>query len=130
VKSQKDRTSDAIHDSVSKLRGSMRNDDWSMIHDEFEKLNKQVEKLRVDAPSFYIKLLLDLEELVGSTLKDKEGVKKLKPAAARFLNQMKLKVRKHNDLYRERIDDCKHNPQKYIEEVCFFTSEVIFECLQ
>ena len=46
-------------------------------------------------PTFYIKLLCDLEDMVTSSLKDKVGFKKLSAANGRSLNRMKLAFRKY-----------------------------------
>lgn len=47
-------------------------------------------------PSFYVKLLANLEDLLVTTLKDKAGVKKMSATNTRSLNRMKLQLRKHN----------------------------------
>lgn len=50
-------------------------------------------------PSFYVKLLANLEDLLTSTLKDKAAVKKMSATNTRSLNRMKLQLRKHNKGY-------------------------------
>lgn len=47
-------------------------------------------------PSFYIKLLANLEDLLATTLKDKPAIKKMSATNTRSLNRMKLQLRKHN----------------------------------
>ena len=47
-------------------------------------------------PSFYVKLLANLEDLLTATLKDKPAVKKMSATNTRSLNRMKLQLRKHN----------------------------------
>ena len=47
-------------------------------------------------PSFYVKLLANLEDLLAATLKDKPAVKKMSATNTRSLNRMKLQLRKHN----------------------------------
>jgi ElaB/YqjD/DUF883 family membrane-anchored ribosome-binding protein len=67
-------------------------------------------------PLEYIKMLAELEDHLQTTLKDKEAIKRLKPAAAKSLNQMKLQVKKHNENYKAEIKDFRENPEKYLEE--------------
>lgn len=47
-------------------------------------------------PSFYIKLLANLEDMLVTTLKDKPAIKKMSATNTRSLNRMKLQLRKHN----------------------------------
>ncbi len=122
VKSQKDRTWDGILESVVKLRSAQKNNDWSIIQDEFNNVNRQIERSRMliathGIPLFYIKMLAEIEDHVIAALKDKETVKKLKPGPARALNQLKLQVRKHNDNYRSEIADFRADPSKYEESL-------------
>lgn len=66
-------------------------------------------------PAFYIKMLVDLEEKVLATKKDKEAEKKMKPAIAKAFKQIKLQLKKHNELpeYKEKVEDCRAHPEKY-----------------
>lgn len=96
----------------------MKTSDWPMIQDEFEDLNKKIEKSKIliiqsGTPKFYIKALADVADHLQETLKDKEAIKKMKPAVSKAVNQMKLKVRKHNDKYKDEIALYKENPQSY-----------------
>lgn len=62
----------------------MKIGDWSKIQAEFDSLTKMMEKAKKllvehgGHPTFYIKLLCDLEDLVTASLKDKAGFKKLR----------------------------------------------------
>lgn len=66
-------------------------------------------------PAFYIKMLVDLEEKVLATKKDKEAEKKMKPAISKAFNQIKSQLKKHNELpeYKEKVEDCRAHPEKY-----------------
>jgi translation initiation factor 3 subunit C len=121
VKSQKDRMWDNVKESVRKIRNSMKTGDWPIVQDEFEELNKKIEKAKIlinqhGIPKCYIKVLSDVADNLAEALKDKEGMKKLKPAVVKALNQMKLKVRKHNEKFKDQIADFKENPQNYESE--------------
>ena len=120
VKSQKDRTWDSMKEVIGRLRNARKNSDWPQIQDEFAKVNKMIEKNRMlvlqnGIPNFYIKMLVEVEDHVLLALKDKENIKKLKPVVSRALNQMKLQVKKHNEGYKDKIADCRANPEAYEE---------------
>eukprot|EP01038_Epipyxis_sp_PR26KG_P009697 gene9697-13053_t len=116
VKSVFDRTWGTIREGISKLKNARKNNDWPQIQDEFESVNKMIDKSKMviiqqGLPNFYIKMLAEVEDHVQLALKDKEGVKKMKPVVARALNQMKLKVRKHNEKYKVEIADFREHPE-------------------
>lgn len=122
VKSQKDRTWDSLREGITKIKNARKNNDWPLIQDEFNNVNKLLEKskmliLQHGLPLFYIKMLTEVEDHVQTALKDKEAVKKMKPVVSRALNQMKLQVRKHNEAYQDKITDCREHPEKYEEAV-------------
>jgi translation initiation factor 3 subunit C len=121
VKSQKDRTWDAILEKIVRIRNARKTNDWSVIQDEFEEVNKMIEKAKViiaknGIPKFYIKMLADVEDNLWTTLKDKDFMNNAKPVVARAINRMKLTIKKHNKNYEEQIADYRANPDKYEEE--------------
>jgi translation initiation factor 3 subunit C len=118
VKSHKDKAWDDMVVTIKKMKMAMKIDDWSSILDEFKALNKIVEKskmliLKNGLPSFYIRMLFDIETLVSETLKDKTKIRGFKPLVNKNFNTMKLTVRKHNKNYEEQLKDLKANPSKY-----------------
>ena len=120
VKSQKDRAWDSMKEGIVRIKNAKKTNDWSVIQDEFDKVNKMVEKskmliLKNGLPAFYIRMLSELEDFVGETLQDKESIKKMKPAVKKAFDRMKLNLKKHNKTYETEIADCKANPDKYAE---------------
>ena len=96
----------------------MKINDWGTIHDEFEEVNKQIEKSKMlimqhGLPGFYVKMLTEVEDSVMSAVKDKEAQAKMKPVVLRALNRMKLVVRKHNKKYETEIARCREFPDEY-----------------
>ena len=98
----------------------MKINDWSKVQDEYQNVNTKVEKSKMltmvhGLPVFYIKMLVDLEEKVLATKKDKEAEKKMKPAIAKAFQQIKLQLKKHNALpeYKDKVEDCRAHPEKY-----------------
>ena len=118
VKSHKDKAWESMGEGVIKIRNSMKINEWSMIYDEFGKVNALVEKGKAKngIPKFYIKMLGDLSDFVVASIKDKEAVKKMKKPTAHALNQMKLAIRKQCDKYRAEVDEYKANPEAFVDE--------------
>ncbi|KAJ1423207.1 eukaryotic translation initiation factor 3 subunit 8 N-terminus-domain-containing protein, partial [Ochromonadaceae sp. CCMP2298] len=119
-----------MQEGIARIRNARKNSDWPLIQDEFAGVNKLVEKSKMlimqsGLPNFYVKMLMEIEDHVQLALKDKDAIKKMKPVVSRALNQMKLQVRKHNEVYKEDIADCRANPEKYaeVEEVEKSSSE-------
>ena len=109
-----------MRDAIGRMRSAMKINDWSIILDEFKVTNKLIEKSKMliiqnGIPKFYIKMLGDLEDFLASTLKDKDGLKKMKAQIAKSFNTMKLTLRKHNKTYEDEIAAYRANPADYAE---------------
>ena len=119
VKSHKDKAWDSMLEGIGRIKNSMKTNDWSLIYDEFIKVNALLEKAKVKngVPKFYTKMLGDLNEFVNLSLKDKEAIKKMKKPTAHALNSMKLAIRKQCDKYKTEVEHYKEHPELYVEEV-------------
>lgn len=120
VRSQKDKSWETMLECINKIKSAMKINDWSIISDEFDNVNKIVEKskmliLKNGIPKFYIRMLAELEDFLTLTLKDKEGIKKLKPMVNKSLNRMKNTVRKHNRTYEKDIENFRAHPENYVD---------------
>jgi hypothetical protein len=107
-----------MRESIVRIKNARKTNDWSVIQDEFEEVNKMVEKSKMlvmknGLPKFYVKMLADVEDHLWATLKDKEVMNSVKPAIGRAINRMKLTIKKHNKNYEEQIADYRANPDKY-----------------
>lgn len=113
---------EAMEHSVSQVRNAMKNNDWVRIQENFEEVNKIVVKQanliknEGGEPRFYIKMLVDLEDFLAVTLKDKVAQKKMNKANGRSLNRMKLSLRKYNAGYEAKIKEFRENPQQSEDE--------------
>jgi translation initiation factor 3 subunit C len=121
VKSAKDRSWEAIKVGVSKVRNNLKINDWNGVQTGFDDLNKQMEKAKAlvakdGVPNFYVKLLVDLEDSLVTTLKNKEAVKKMSATNTRSLNRMKLQLKKHNKSYETQIVACRADPASFAED--------------
>jgi translation initiation factor 3 subunit C len=122
VKSGKDRAWDTMLEGIVRIRNAKKTNDWSVIQDEFDEVNRLVEKSKMlitqnGIPKFYIKMIAEVEEHLWATMKDKDLMKNVKPVIGRAINRMKLTIKKHNKNYEEQIADYRANPEKYEEEV-------------
>lgn len=120
MKSQKDRALESLRLKVNKIKSYQKNKDWSAIQDEFDEVNRMIDRskiliMKMGLPNFYVKMLADIEDLLTVTLKDKEGLKKMKQASAHAINRMKLTVRKHNKKYETEIANYREHPENYVD---------------
>uniref|UniRef100_A0A7S2HV13 Eukaryotic translation initiation factor 3 subunit C n=1 Tax=Octactis speculum TaxID=3111310 RepID=A0A7S2HV13_9STRA len=118
VVSAKDKAWIAMESDVKNIKNSMKNNDWAQIQETFDDLNRKVEKQQNlikkegGVPRFYIRLLAELEDLLLTTLKDKDAQKKMNKANGRALNRMKLNLRKHNLKFETEIKAYRENPEE------------------
>lgn len=120
MKSATDRVLDSIREKCQKVATCRKTNNWSLLLDEFDAVNKMVELKKTvlsktGLPKFYVKMLTDVEDHVNSALKDKETLKKMKESLQRDINRMKLAVKKHNVKYESEIKDCREHPENYVE---------------
>ncbi len=65
---------------------------------------------------YQVRLLVELETGVLTTLKDKAAVKKMSATNTRSLNRMKLQLKKHNKAYEAEMTSCQNDPELYATE--------------
>lgn len=122
VRSQQDRVWANLREIVLRVRNALKNTDWPLVQDEFDAVNKKMEKSKTQIeksgiPNFYIKMLVEVEDSILKIVHDKDTLKKLKPIVGRAVNRMKVTVKKHNKLYEKEILDFRQNPSKYDTEI-------------
>jgi translation initiation factor 3 subunit C len=120
VKSHKDKRFDELLDIIKLIKNAMRNNDWNSIHDQYERMNKQLQKVtgitKEGPPRAYIKALCMLQDFVASTVEDKEATKKMSKTNAKSLNTMKQKLKKNHKGMEKLIEDYKANPDPPTDE--------------
>lgn len=84
---------------------------------EFDKLNRQTEKLKGQgkAPKGYIKCIADLEDYMNEAIaKQKVSAKKMNKLNAQGLNAVKQKIKKTNKEYQTQIDEYREDKDVYM----------------
>src|SRR5690554_3481556 len=96
VRSEKDKRWDELRATIRGLRNHIKINDWVAISADFDELLRICERAarKVGVPKFFIKQMLQLEELTQTTLKEKDKVKKMKKPNFRALNSMRQNIKK------------------------------------
>ncbi|KAK4186613.1 eukaryotic translation initiation factor 3 subunit 8 N-terminus-domain-containing protein [Podospora australis] len=118
VKSAKDKRHDELDATIALIQNGQKINDWGVISNEFDKLNRQVVKLQDGgkAPKNYIKCIAELEDFMNETLaKQKVTPKKMNATNARGLNAVKQRVKKNNKDYQNQIDAFRKDSDAFME---------------
>uniref|UniRef100_A0A3Q1BSG2 Eukaryotic translation initiation factor 3 subunit C n=1 Tax=Amphiprion ocellaris TaxID=80972 RepID=A0A3Q1BSG2_AMPOC len=108
VRSAKDKRFEELTNLIKTIRNAMKIRDMAKCLEEFEQLCRAFLKSKniVDkegVPSFYIRLLADLEDYLNQLWEDKEGKKKMNKNNAKALSTLRQKIRKYNRDYETEI---------------------------
>ncbi|CAG8582803.1 11061_t:CDS:2, partial [Ambispora gerdemannii] len=111
VKSGKDKRLEELEATIKTLENAQKINDWVVISNEFDKLNKIVSKISPQngIPRLYIKAIAELEDFLNESLQ-KDAKKKMNPSNAKALNAMKQRLKKNNKIYEEDIEKWRENP--------------------
>ncbi|GAB7351424.1 hypothetical protein MBLNU459_g2091t1 [Dothideomycetes sp. NU459] len=121
VKSAKDKRFDELEGTIRLIENAEKINDWGVISDNFDKLNRQLPTLMRDsngkAPKMYIKTIADLETLMLEAVdKQKVTPKKMNPIAAKGLNAMRQKIRKNNKEFDADIKAYRDNSDEFMRD--------------
>lgn len=119
VKSAKDKRHDELEATITAITNAQKINDWNIISNEFDKLNRQAEKLKVagKAPKPYVKCIAELEEYMNESIaKQKVSIKKMSKQNAQGLNAVKQKIKKTNKEYQSQIEEYKEDKDGYLWE--------------
>ncbi|KAK9451749.1 eukaryotic translation initiation factor 3 subunit 8 N-terminus-domain-containing protein [Limtongia smithiae] len=116
VKSAKDKRLDEIDATIRTIDNGKKINDWSLISNEFDKLNKLISKgnQSTAAPKSYIIAVAELEDFMNETIKsEKEAKKKMNATNARALNSIKQRIKKNNRQYEDLIAKYRADPATF-----------------
>ncbi|KEP62586.1 UNVERIFIED_CONTAM: eukaryotic initiation factor-3, subunit 8, putative [Hammondia hammondi] len=118
VKSLKDRRWTAMRETIRQMRNHMKIADFSELYKDYEALVRCLQKSQQiveqeGLPSFFVRIIVELEQFLEERHRDKEAFKKLSKAKATAFNTLRAKVRKTNEQWQEKVDACKADPSQF-----------------
>uniref|UniRef100_UPI00398EDF53 eukaryotic translation initiation factor 3 subunit C-like protein n=1 Tax=Pristiophorus japonicus TaxID=55135 RepID=UPI00398EDF53 len=121
VRSAKDKRFDELMNIIKTIRNAMKIRDMAKCLEEFEVLGKAYFKSKsiVDKegiPKFYIRILVDLEDMVNEVWEDRDGRKKMNKNNSKALATMRQKIRKYNRDFESELTAYRENPEKSADE--------------
>ncbi|KAJ8118211.1 hypothetical protein OPT61_g753 [Boeremia exigua] len=121
LKSAKDKRFDELEAVIRQIENAQRINDWAIISDQFDKLNRLVPTLIKQndgkVPKMYIQAIADLETAVlEAHEKQKVTPKKMTAPNQRGFNAIRQKVKKHNRDYQRDIDLYRENKEEFMKE--------------
>jgi len=119
VRSEKDKRYDALRTIITRIKDKMRIQDFVSLGDQFDDLNKNLEKSKKviekeGVPQFYIRICYVLENFLNDLTKEEKN--SLKKDNQKAYNTLKHKVKKNNKLYEDKIKAFAENPVSSAEE--------------
>ncbi|PVI01406.1 eukaryotic translation initiation factor 3 subunit C [Periconia macrospinosa] len=121
LKSAKDKRFDELEGTIRLIENAEKINDWAVIQDQFDKLNRQVVTLTKQndgkTPKLYIQAIADLEDFVIETLeKQKVTPKKMNAINQKGLNAVRQRIKKNNKDYAKDIEAYRENKDEFMRE--------------
>ncbi|PSN67435.1 eukaryotic translation initiation factor 3 subunit C [Corynespora cassiicola Philippines] len=121
VKSAKDKRFQELEATVRQLENAEKINDWAVISEQFDKLNRQIPTLIKQndgrTPKMYIQAIADLETLVAEAAeKEKVTPKKMNQLNKKGFNAVRQKIKKNNKEYAKDIDAYRADKDGFMAE--------------
>merc|ERR1719424_28905 len=112
VRSHKDKRWEQMTETITKMKNSMKNNDWNAVTEDFASLHKLLDKAKQivakeGVPTFYFKALLSLDASLQKALADKPAIKKMSKTNAKSLNGMKQNLKKKMTEHEAKLGEVK-----------------------
>ena len=109
VRSHRDKKWEQMTDAVKDLKGLLKDEEWVKVSNKFDEINKMIVKAatliaKEGMPTFYFKLLAELEKETERVTSDKAALKKMSSANAKSANTLKQKLRKVTVPYAKQLE--------------------------
>eukprot|EP00331_Platyophrya_macrostoma_P028491 CAMPEP_0176444104 /NCGR_PEP_ID=MMETSP0127-20121128/22858_1 /TAXON_ID=938130 /ORGANISM="Platyophrya macrostoma, Strain WH" /LENGTH=875 /DNA_ID=CAMNT_0017829537 /DNA_START=41 /DNA_END=2668 /DNA_ORIENTATION=- len=113
VRSEKDKRYHALNENIKKIKDKLKNEDFNAISNEFDELNKNLEKAKKviekeGIPRFYVQICYVLEKTIQDYPPEKK--KNLKGNNAKGFNNLKLRIKKNYKNHQAVFDEFKKHP--------------------
>ncbi|KAJ2899132.1 putative eukaryotic translation initiation factor 3 subunit 8 protein [Zalerion maritima] len=118
VKSAKDKRYGELSQTIKAIENGSKIGDWNTVATEFDKLNRQVSKIKDSGstPKIYIECISDLEaKVLEASEKQKVTPKKMNAQAARGFNTLKQRLKKNNKDYQDLITSYREDKLGFME---------------
>lgn len=130
IRSNKEKRHAELAGTYEEMINKTKINDWVAIATLFEKLNKQLEKVKrtggihgTETPRVYVKAIAMLEEYLQETMANPEAKQKMSSSNAKALNGMRQKIKKNNKEYEAEIEQYRQNPESPVSESEWSESE-------
>ncbi len=119
VRSAKEKRYEQLHAIIKTIRNSKKIKDFYKMESSFIELTKALEKARPVivkeengvVPKFYIRILVEMEDLINETWEDKEGRKNMNKNNSKSLGSLRQKLRKYiREEFEEEVAKIRENP--------------------
>jgi translation initiation factor 3 subunit C len=112
VISKDDKAKEGLNTAIKEIRNAKGIEDWSKVYDKFVELNKVIKKSHPlgNVPGLYIRVIAELEQEAVLAFRNKDAFNKMDKSKQQALKNLKQKVIKHNEDFKDKIADFKNNP--------------------
>ena len=103
VRSAKEKRYEQLHNIMKSIRNSKKIKDFNKMETSFQELTKAYEKAKSViakeeggiTPRFYVRILVEMEDLINETWLDREGRKNMSKINSKSLGALRQKLRKY-----------------------------------
>ena len=118
VRSAREKRYEALNQIIHNIRNSKKIKDFTKMETGFVDLTKAFDKAKPViekeengvTPRFFIRILVELEEIINETWEDRDGRKRMSKNNSKSLSALRQKLRKYMKEFEEDITKFRENP--------------------